>query len=133
MLRAITFTALLFAGILICTADAAAQAPTRITFARGTTSTVVSGTMRGANSKRTYVIKVRAGQTMKIEQLGNGSRPLTILLTDANGDDAGDMDLSCHNRYNISPTVAGDYTLDVSECGKADPWRGTFRFRVTVR
>ena len=84
-------------------------------------------------SKRTYLIKVRAGQTMSIQQLGNGTRPISIFIKDANGEDAGDMDLSCHNRYTISPTVAGDYKLFVSECGKADPWSGTFRFRVTVR
>ena len=45
MLRALILTAMMIAGAAVFTADASAQAPTRINFARGATSTVVSGTV----------------------------------------------------------------------------------------
>jgi hypothetical protein len=45
----------------------------------------------------------------------------------------GDSDASCNNRREISPTVAGDYRIEVVECQKADRWRGRFYLRVSVR
>ena len=33
----------------------------------------------------------------------------------------------------VSPTAAGDYVITVVECTKDDPWKGTFKFLVTVR
>ena len=79
------------------------------------------------------MIRVRDGQTLSTEQVGKNARPVTIYIRDAAGSDVGDSDASCNNRREISPTVAGDYFIDVVECQKADPWRGRFTFRVTVR
>jgi hypothetical protein len=77
------------------------------------------------------VIKVRTGQTIRTEQIG-GVHPITIFISDPNGEGVGDSDASCNNRREITPTVAGDYQIQVVECQKADAWRGRFRFRVTV-
>lgn len=111
---------------------APAQTLTRIKFRRGAVRADLSGTLNSINSKRTFLIKVRAGQTLRTEQIG-GSRPITIFIKDPNGNDVGDSDASCNNRREISPTEAGDYSIEVVECLKADPWRGRFTFRVTVR
>jgi hypothetical protein len=107
------------------------DAQTRIKFRRGTYGSVVSGTLRNWDDKRTFVLKVRKGQTLKTERVGN--RYITIFVRDPNGEIVGDSDASCNDRREITPTVAGDYTIEVVECRKADPWRGRFRFRVTVR
>jgi len=108
-----------------------AQKPTRIKFKAGAVSSVVSGNLSGYKASRTFVIKVRAGQTLRTEQVGNNA--ITIYLTDPNGEDASDADASCNNRKEVTPTVAGDYIIKVVECQKADEWRGRFRFRVAVR
>lgn len=107
-----------------------AQSPTRIKFARGAVSASVTGKLRGYSDHKTYVIKVRAGQTLRTQQTGKNY--ITISIKDPNGEDVSDSDASCNNRKEVAPTVAGDYTLTVVECQKADAWRGTFRFRVTV-
>jgi hypothetical protein len=65
--------------------------------------------------------------------VGDSPRRITIFVKDPNGNDIGDSDASCNNRREISPTEAGDYTIEVVECRKADPWRGRFTFRVAVR
>lgn len=93
----------------------------------------VSGTLNSYRSRRVYVIRVREGQTLKTEQVGDSPRRITIFVKGPSGDDVGDSDASCNNRREISPTEAGDYTIEVVECQKADPWRGRFTFRVTVR
>ena len=110
-----------------------AQPPTRIKFSRGAVRANVSGTLNSYRGKRFYMIRVRSGQTLKTEQLGDSPRRITIFVKDPNGNDIGDSDASCNNRRAVSPTEAGDYTIEVVECRKADPWRGRFTFRVTVR
>jgi hypothetical protein len=110
-----------------------AQPPTRIKFSRGAVRANVSGTLNSYRGKRVYVIRVREGQTLKTEQTGDSPRRITIYVKDPAGNGVGDSDASCNSRREISPTVAGDYTIEVVECRKADPWRGRFTFRVTVR
>ncbi|MFX5302173.1 hypothetical protein ABTD13_18150, partial [Acinetobacter baumannii] len=60
-------------------------------------------------------------------------RRISISLKDPDGRDAGDSDASCNARKEVTPTVAGDYRIEVIECRKAEPWRGRFTIRVTVR
>jgi hypothetical protein len=126
-------TSILVLLLLAISSTALAQTSTRIKFRRGAVHADVSGTLNSFRSKRTYLIKVRAGQTLQTEQTGGSSRPITIYVKDSNGNDVGDSDASCNNRREISPTEAGDYKIEVVECQKADPWRGRFTFRVTVR
>ena len=122
---------LLIAVLLLIGQTAGAQ--TRIRFARGAVRANVSGTLNSYRTKRVFVIRVREGQTLRTEQVGYRSGPITISVIDPNGDYVGDSDASCNNRKEISPTTAGDYRIEVVECRKADPWRGRFTFRVTVR
>jgi len=126
---------LLIAAVIaaLLTSNALAQQTTRIKFRRGAIHANVSGTLNSFRSKRVFVIKVRDGQTLRTEQLGGASRRITIFVKDATGNEVGDADASCNDRKEVSPTVAGDYTIEVVECQKADPWRGRFTFRVTVR
>ncbi len=123
---------LIAVAFLVLLSDTAA-AQTRITFARRAVSASASGTLNGFRSKRVFVIRVREGQTLRTEQIGGRSRPVTISIKDPTGNDVGDSDASCNNRREIPATEAGDYTIEVVECRKADAWRGRFTFRVTVR
>ena len=108
-------------------------AQTRIRFARGVKRATVAGTLTSFHGRRVYVIRVRDGQTLTTEQVGGRTTPITMFVRDSSGSEVGDSDASCNNRRQISPTDAGDYTIEVVECRKADPWRGRFTFRVTVR
>jgi len=119
--------------LLLLSSASFAQPATRIKFSRGAVRANVAGTLSSYRSKRVYVIRVREGQTLRTEQIGPSQRRITIFVKDPNGNDIGDSDASCNNRREISPTEAGDYTIEVVECRKADPWRGRFTFRVTVR
>lgn len=119
-------------AVLICSAPAFAQRATRITFKRGAASATVSGTMSGYKSSRTYVIRVREGQTLTTE--ATGIRHLTIAVEPPPGSTyEQDMAADCHDRNEVTPTVAGDYKITVVECLKADPFKGRFTFKVTVR
>jgi hypothetical protein len=116
---------------LTFTVAASAQRPIRITFARGATTKVVTGTLNGYRSHRTYVIYVKKGQTLTTEAIKNY---ITIGVEAPLGSTyEQDMAADCHDKNEVSPTARGDYKITVTECRKADRWRGTFKFRVTVR
>ena len=126
---------LLFATLILglFALPAAAQKATRITFKRGANSAVVSGSLSGYDSTRKYVIRVRKGQRLTTEPIGTAN-PVSIWMTSPDGSSFGDdLDLSCHARRDVFPSMRGDYVLTVQECQKADPWKGRFKFKVTVR
>ena len=122
----IVFVLVFFAFTVV----ASAQRPARIAFARGQTSKVITGTLSGYNSHRDYVIRVRKGQTLTTEAVKNY---ITIGIEAPPGSTyEQDMAADCHDKNEVSPTARGDYKITVTECRKADRWRGTFKFRVTV-
>lgn len=116
--------------LFLLTTAASAQHATRITFAHGATSKVVTGTLNGYRSHHTYVIRVRRGQTLSTEAVKNY---ITIGVEAPPGSKyEQDMAADCHDKNEVSPTARGDYKITVTECRKADRWKGTFKFRVTV-
>jgi len=77
MSRQFTRLALLALSVMaltvIFTVDSPAQAASRVRFAGGAVSAVAAGSLNGYKDKRTFVIKVRAGQTLTTEQGDTGS------------------------------------------------------------
>jgi hypothetical protein len=118
--------------VLLGSICAFGQNMTRVRFARGATTIVVSGHLSGRKDGKTFVLRVRAGQTLSTAQEGD-AHDITIYITGPHGEDVGDSDASCNNRREVSPTKTGDYRINVVECQKADAWKGTFKFRVTVK
>lgn len=115
----------------ICSASVSAQTVTRIQFARGARSAVVTGTLRSYKSQKRFVIRVRRGQTLTTENAGENH--ITVDVEAPKGSHyEQDMAADCHDRNEVSPTAAGDYRITVTECMKADAFRGTFRLRVRV-
>jgi hypothetical protein len=120
--------------LLILAAASAAQNVKRIEFAKGAVSAVVKGFLRDYESRQTFLIRVREGQTLRVEQIkpDESLKYVTVAVKSLSGEYVGDSDASCNNRKEISPTVAGDYLIEVVECRKADPWRGKFKLKVSV-
>lgn len=120
-------------AILFLTANfAAAQKPVRVKFAKGAKQKIITGNLNSYKGVRVYVVKVRAGQTLKIEQIKSDSsdKYVTVAIKSPTGEDVTDSDASCNNRKEVSPTEAGDYVITVSECMKADEWRGSFQLKI---
>ncbi len=129
-MKKLILIAFAFFMMSICSVAASAQV-TRIHFAPGATSKVVTGTLRGWKSHRKYVIFVKKGQTLTTESVKNS---ITIGIDAPPGSTyEQDMAADCHDRNEVTPTARGDYGITVTECKKADPWRGTFKFKVVVR
>ena len=106
----------------------------QIKFARGAFSSIQTGKLNNFDSEQSYTIGVSKGQTLSVEQIDKqGDRYISIYVAAPNGENVNDMDLSCHSNATISPTVAGNYTIKVVECSKADPWKGRYSLKVTVK
>lgn len=106
-----------------------AKPATRIKFPKGATKVVVNGKLNGYKSSVNYVVRLRAGQRMQI----GGDKPITLTVLAPNGEDVMDRAANCNGTADISPTVAGDYKIEVTECLKADPWKGNFKLTVKVK
>lgn len=112
-----------------------AQNPTRVKFRKGATSAIASGKLNDYKSRKVFVVKVLSGQTLNTEQIKaeNSARYITVSIKSPTGADVSDSDASCNNRKEVAPTEAGDYTITVYECRKADAWRGKFKLKISVK
>ncbi|CAN5299903.1 hypothetical protein BH10ACI1_BH10ACI1_31420 [soil metagenome] len=121
--------------LFILSATIFAQNATRIKFRKGAVSAIVTSSLRGYESKKVFVIKVRAGQTLKIEQIRSENSLHYVYLTiqSPSGEDVSDLDASCNSQKEITPTESGDYVITVTECQKADAWRGSFKVKVWAK
>ena len=125
-----TFSFVAIAFIVLAASTAFSQK--RIEFARGATSAVVTGSLSSYKDKRTFVIKVRRGQTLTAESVGKNY--ITVAIKPPRGARyEADLAANCHDEHRIRPTAPGDYIITVTECRKADRWRGRVRLRVAVR
>ena len=116
--------------ILIVSATVFAMRPIkRIKFPKGATKVTATGYLNGYKDKQIYLIKLRKGQKMTID----ANRYVSLYITDPNGEDASDMDLSCHSHQTVKNTIAGDYKILAVECTKADAWKGSFKLSVSVK
>jgi hypothetical protein len=101
--------------------------PNRIAFKRGTTSTTVSGTVRGAEGAE-YVLAAKKGQRLIIKLTSVPTRSSTFELLAPDNDPPG---FEQHAIYNYSGTLpkTGDYFISVSQPTEA---RGTSRYKLTI-
>jgi hypothetical protein len=121
--------------VFLVSGEVSSQTAKRIEFYRNSTDATVSSSLRSYKDRKLYVVKVRQGQTLKIEQIKDNSaaRSITVSIKNPSGKIVAGSDSSCNNRQEIAPTVAGDYTITVYECLKTDARRGRFRLKVTVK
>lgn len=123
----------IFVGILMLTflsATVFARPVKRIKFAKGATEIVVAGQLRDFKDSQVYLINLRAGQTFTIEDVGDN--PVTISVFEPGGKNVDDYDASCHGNFSLPKTKKGDYRIIVTECKKADPWKGVFKIKVSA-
>jgi len=109
---------------------AAGHPSKRIKFPAGATETTFTWSMNGFDDEQVVLIDMRAGQNLKIEDVGDN--PVTLSVCDPDGQNVDDYDLSCHGRFSLDKTKKGDYTVFVTECKKADPWKGSYKLKVTA-
>jgi hypothetical protein len=131
-----TFKFLILASILLVFSAAAfAQKTTRINFRKGAKTAIVSGYLNGYKDRKIFVIRVRRGQTLQVEQIKseNSLHYVTVSIDTPTGEEAGDWDASCNSDKLVERTRAGNYRITVFECQKADAWRGRFALRVAVK
>ncbi len=129
-----TFAPLVLAAFLfiVSASDVHAQKATNINFARGTHETVVVGTLNGYAASKTYLIRVVRNQTILTSDVGEN--PITLSIVGPKGSNyIQDMAADCHSRNEVTPTAAGTYRITVTQCTKADEWKGTFKFKVTAK
>jgi hypothetical protein len=115
--------------LIVLSASVFAKPATRIKFAKGATKVIVNGKLSSYKDLEKYVVRLRAGQRMQI----SGNRYITLSVFAPNGEDVTDRAANCNGTADISPTVAGDYKIEVTECLKADAWKGNYKLTLKVK
>jgi len=119
----LAFTFLLFAGSIVVIGQHGTSVVSRISFARGRTTAVLSGTVRRGMS-HDYLLKARGGQTMTVHLAARGGvgfevlAPNGDLLSEFTKDWSGDLPSSGDYRINVLPDTTTErtisYTLEVT-------------------
>jgi hypothetical protein len=115
--------------LVILSSSVFAKPATRIKFAKGATKVVVNGKLNGYKGLEKYVVRLRSGQRLQI----SSNKSITLSVFDPKGEDVMDRAANCNGTADISPTVAGDYKIEVTECLKADPWKGNYKLTLKVK
>lgn len=121
--------------VLIASQSVLAAAKTRrVKFKAGETKTRVVGRLNGWNDRVSFVIRVRAGQTMRLSAEGKCDACYPYIDVDAPRGDTGDVDRDmCGCRVEVTNTAAGDYRITISENRKGDAWKGEFNLDIEVK
>ena len=117
--------------VLIAGSAATAQGgkaePNRIEFKRGTTSTTISGTVRG-DEQAEYILSARKGQRLVINLASVPAKSSVFQLLGPDNDTLG---LEYDANYDYSGTLpkTGDYFISVARPGGS---KDTSRYKLTV-
>jgi hypothetical protein len=124
------FKPLAFAAIICLGSVAAAQQPIPVTFARGQSSTALTGTIKGDES-RNYVVDARAGQTLTVTlKSTRGSAEMNVWLP--NGDTALSVGSPDPYRFNKVLPASGRYRIQTYQMRAAARRGETASYTLTI-
>lgn len=109
--------------------DVFGQKAQRVTFKRGATVATVSGYLKNYKSSKTFVVRLRKGQQLKV----TSDSAITLTILNPAGEDIMDRAANCNGEADITLTDSGDYKIEVVECQKVDEWRGNFKLKISAK
>jgi hypothetical protein len=125
---------LVLAALLVLVACSTAMAqgggkaePNRIEFKRGTTSTAISGAVRG-DEQAEYVLGARKGQRLIIKLTSVPAKSSVFQLLGPDNDTLG-LEFDANWDYSGTLPKTGDYFITVARPGES---KGTSRYKLTV-
>src|SRR5437588_2261935 len=113
--------------ICITLSTVTAQAPTRITFARGATRATARGYLRGVRDEVFFVLRAQANQHMRVEISGGGPTRGVVIFPSGK-QDGGPGGVVFDDKIDET----GDYRIRVTESTMANGWRGNFTITIDV-
>jgi hypothetical protein len=102
--------------------------PNRIEFKRGTTSTTISGTVRG-DEQAEYILGASKGQRLVIKLTSVPAKSSVFQLLGPDNDTLG-LEFDANYDYSGTLPKTGDYFITVARPGGS---KGTSRYKLTVR
>src|SRR2546430_15818817 len=115
------------AMILLTSIASTAQAPTRITFARGATRATARGYLGGVRDEVFFVLRAQANQHMRVEINGRGATRGVVIFPSGK-QDGGPGGVVFDDKIDET----GDYRIRVTESSMANAWRGSFTVIIDI-
>jgi hypothetical protein len=101
------------------------NSPRRITFARGATVARSTGYLGGIRAESWFVLRLNAGQHIRVEIRGRGATRGVLIWPSAKQDGGPGGVI-----YDGDVDETGDYKIQVRESSMADAWRGSFAVTI---
>jgi hypothetical protein len=117
----------LFAGSAAIAQRGGKAEPNRIEFKRGTTSTTISGTVRG-DEQAEYLLAAKKGQRLIIKLTSVPAKSSVFQLLGPDNDTLG-LEFDANYVYSGVLPKTGDYFITVSRPGQS---KGTSKYKLTV-
>ena len=117
--------ALIICAVVLISAAQTKNSPRRIVFARGETVARSTGYMRGIRSEAWFVLRLSAGQHIRVEIGGNGSTR-GVLIWPSGKQDGGPGGVI----YDGDVDETGDYKIAATESLMGEAWRGALTVTV---
>lgn len=106
---------------LVAIAGSVSSAQTRVNFARGATTATVRGYLRGIKDHADFMLRLKAGQHIRIEIRGRGPTR-GVLIFPSGKQDGGPGGVIFDDKIDET----GDFQIRVTESSMAEAWRGNF-------
>ncbi|PYS22196.1 MAG: hypothetical protein DMF72_14650 [Acidobacteria bacterium] len=117
--------AIIICAVVLIAAAQTKNAPRRIVFARGATVARSTGYMRGIRSEVWFVLRLSAGQHIRVEVGGSGSTR-GVVIWPSGKQDGGPGGVI----YDGEVDETGDYKIAVGESLMGEAWRGPLTVTV---
>jgi hypothetical protein len=117
----------LFAGSAAIAQRGGKAEPNRIEFKRGTTSTTISGTVRG-DEQAEYLLAAKKGQRLTIKLTSVPAKSSVFQLLGPDNDTLG-LEFDANYDYSGVLPKTGDYFITVARPGQS---KGTSKYKLTV-
>lgn len=124
------FAAFIAAGLLLA-APAIAQQTTNVTFAKGTSSATLKGSIKG-DKDHSYVVNAKAGQTITVDFKPTNASAYFNIIAPGSAGEAMFIGSTSGNHFSGQLTVSGPHTIQVYLMRNAARRNETTNFTLTI-
>lgn len=88
------------------------------------------GQFRSKNGQKMYSVSIQAGRTLVVKQVNHViGNTISIRIRDPLSNTVDTAETGCTDHIKVSPTLAGDYQVSVSQCQNGSDWVGAYSIK----
>lgn len=107
--------------------------PKLVVFAEKDGTITDEGQFRSENDQTMYSVSIHAGRTLVVKQVDHViGKTISIRIRDPLSNNVETAATGCTDHIKVSPTLAGDYQVSVSQCQNGGDWVGAYSIKFSA-